>query len=302
MSEQRKFVIVTDSCSDLSKDWREKYNIDYIPMRTICDGVDNPASLDWEYIPYKEFYDNLRKGVRYLTSQINEETYTTAFTKYIEGGYDILSISCSSALSNSVKGSCMVRDKLLQKYPNAKIYCVDSLNACFGLGLLCIVASNMRAEGKTIEEVYNWVEKYKLTSNQVCTVDSLNYLRRAGRVSATSAIFGGILDIKPIIISDAIGQNAAVEKVKGRRASIKRIVSKFLELYEDVPYQHIILSNADCEEECEELRKKIVEAMPNKNVPVDVVKMGPIIGGSAGPGTLALYFFGKEVTENKPAE
>lgn len=301
MSE-RKFVIVTDSCSDLDKEWRAKYNVDYIPMRTICDGVDNPASLDWEYVSYKDFYDNLRKGTRYMTSQINEETYTDAFKKYLDDGYDILSISCSSALSNSVKGSCMVRDKLLKEYPEAKIYCVDSLNACFGLGLLCIVASEMRAAGKTIDEVYNWVEEKKLTSNQVCTVDSLSYLRRAGRVSATSAIFGGILDIKPIIISDAIGQNFAVEKVKGRRASINRIVSKFLELYEDVPYQHLIISNADCEEECETLRKKVEEAMPNKNVPLDVVKMGPIIGGSAGPGTLALYFFGKEVTENKPAK
>lgn len=295
----KPYVIVTDSCSDLRKELREQYDIDYIPMRTICDGDDTPASLDWEYIPYKTFYDNMRKGTRYLTSQINEETYTERFTEYIEKGYDILSVSCSSALSASVKGSMRVRDKLLAKYPDAKIYCVDSLNSCFGLGMLCIVASKMRAEGKTIEEVYNWLETNKLKANQVCTVDSLGYLRRAGRVSATSAIFGGLMDIKPIIISDAVGQNNAIEKVRGRRLAIKRVVSMFAEDYESLPYQIVCVAHADCPEEAADLKRRVEEALPDKDIPILLENIGPIVGASAGPGTLAVYFFGKEVTVGK---
>lgn len=298
----RPYVIVTDSCSDLTKELRREYNIDYIPMRTICDGVDQPASLDWEYIPCKTFYDNMRKGTRYLTSQINEATYTEVFEKYINDGYDILSVSCSSALSSSVKGSYVVRDKLLAKYPDSKIFCVDSLNSCFGLGMLCITASKMRADGKTIEEVTNWLETNKLKANQVCTVDSLGYLRRAGRVSATSAIFGGLLDIKPIIISDAIGQNAAIEKLRGRRLAIKRIVSMFTENYETLPYQMICVAHADCLEEAQDLKRRIEEVLPDKDIPVMLGEIGPIVGASAGPGTLAVYFYGKEVTVNKPAE
>lgn len=298
----RPFAIVTDSCSDLRRELRQQYNVDYIPMRTMCNGEDMPASLDWEHVPMKTFYDNMRKGARYMTSQINEETYTEAFEKYINDGYNILSISCSSALSASVKGSMLVRDKLMAKYPECKIMCVDSLNSTIGLGILCMTASKMRAEGKTIEEVYNWLETNKLKSNQICTVDSLSYLRRAGRVSATSAVFGGLMDIKPIIISDAIGQNNAIEKVRGRRLAVKRIVSMFTERYESLPYQMVIVQHADCPEEAEDLKKRIQEVIPDKDVVVTIEDYGPIIGASAGPGSLGVYFFGKEVTvgaENK---
>ena len=187
-AQMKNFIIVTDSCSDLTRELREKYNIDYIPMHTIINGNDTPASLDWEYVPYKEFYDTLRKGTRIFTAQINQQDYETVFEKYINDGYDILSISCSSALSGSVKSSFAARDILLKIYPESKIYCVDSLNSCFGLGMLCIIASKMRAENKSIDDIYTWLEQNKLKANQFCTVESLSYLRRAGRVSAGSAV------------------------------------------------------------------------------------------------------------------
>lgn len=301
MSE-RKYVIVSDSCCDLHKALRDKYDVSYIPMRNIADDGDTPSSLDWEYIPYKVFYDNMRKGIRYRTAQINTPTYLDEFEKFLADGYDILSISCSSALSGSVNMSRIASEELLQKYPQAKIRCIDSLNSGFGLGILVMAASKMRAEGKTIDEVAAWLEANKLRSNQIATVDSLSYLRRAGRVAATSAIFGGLLDIKPIIISDAIGQNAAVEKVKGRKMSVKRLLSKFLEVYEDDPYQVVVVADADCPEEGDELYEKVKAAIPNKNVEVMRDRIGPIIGASAGPGTLSIYCLGKEVTDNKPVE
>lgn len=291
-----KFVIVTDSCSDLTKGLRTQYDIDYIPMHTICDGTDTPASLDWEYIPCKEFYTRLRNGTRFMTAQITQGEYIERFTQYLEQGYDILSISCSSALSASVKGSYMARDELLQKYTDRKIYCVDSLNSCFGLGMLCITASKMRQEGKTIDEVYDWLEANKLKANQFCTVDSLEYLRRAGRVAAGKAFFSGLLNIKPIIISDADGQNNAVDKVMGRKLAIKKLVTDFVENYESSPYQIVCVAHADCEEEALAFKQKIVDALPDKDVPVLFNTLGPIIGASAGPGTIAVYFYGKEVT------
>ncbi len=292
----KKFVIVTDSCSDLAKGLREKYDIDYIPMHTIWDDKDMPASLDWEFIDYKEFYKLMRNGTRFMTSQINREEYKERFEQYIADGYDILSISCSSALSASVKGSYQVRDELLEKYPNSKIICVDSLNACYGLGLICIVASKLRAEGKTIEEVAQWIEQNKLRFNQLCTVDSLSYFRRAGRVSAGSAFFGGLLDIKPIVISDREGNNKAIEKVKGRRTSLKRIVNMLLEAYQSDPYQLIIVSHADCEEEALDFKARLETALPEQ-VEVLFERIGPIIGATAGPGTIAVHFIGKEVTQ-----
>ncbi len=292
----KKYVIVTDSCSDLRRELREKYDIDYIPMHTNSDGEEFPASLDWEYIPLKEFYSRMRSGSRFMTAQITEWEYTERFEKYINEGYDILSISCSSALSASVKVSYMVRDKLMEKYPGTQIRCVDSLNSCFGLGILCIAASRMRAEGKTIDEAYQWLEENKLNAQQYCTVDSMDYLRRAGRVKASKAFFGGILNIKPIIISDASGINNAVETVTGRKTAIKRVITRFTEHYRSNPYQFVCVQHADCIEEGEALKAKIEEVLPDKDIPVILENYGPIIGASAGPGSIGVYFFGDEVT------
>ncbi len=293
----RNYVIVTDSCSDLDKGLREKYSIDYIPMHMMLDGNEYAADLDWGDFSFKEFYDILREGKRFTTAQINVAEYTAAFEKYINDGFDILSISCSSALSASVKESYAVRDALMAKYPEAKIVCIDSLNACFGLGMLCIRASEMRAEGKTIDEVAAWIEENKLRMNQECTVDSLVYFKRAGRVSAATAFFGGLLNIKPIIISSKEGHNLAVEKVKGRAAAISRLADRIAERYVSEPYGQLFVSHADSEADMKKLKDEILARIPDKDIPVYEGYIGPIIGATAGPGTIAAFFWGKEVTE-----
>ncbi len=292
-----KFVIITDSCSELNKELRDRYNIEYIPMHFRLDGIEYEASLDWEKVSPKQLYDSLREGKRVTTAQITKEEYIKAFSSFLDDGFDVLSISCSSALSASVKSSCSARDELKEKYPDRKIICVDSLMACAGLGILCITASELRAEGKSVEEVSAWVEEHKLTMNQECTVEKLTYLKVAGRVSATSAFFGGLLSIKPIIISDAKGQNFAIEKVKGRVASIDRVIDRFFEAYEDLPYQHIFISHADCEQTALEIKEKILSRL-GENKEIQILPLGPIIGATCGPGTVALYCYGKKVTAN----
>jgi DegV family protein with EDD domain len=165
-----------------------------------------------------------------------------------------------------------------------------------GLGLLCIRASELRAEGKSIDEVASWLYEHRLTVNQECTVEKLTYFKQAGRVSATTAFFGGLLQIKPIVISDALGHNVAVEKVRGRKASIERIVERFKAEYESVPYQRIVVEHADCIEDAETLRNAIIEACPDKDIEVPILPIGPTVGATAGPGTIAVLFYGKEVT------
>lgn len=289
----KNFVIVTDSCSDLDKETREKYDIDYLPMRILYEDKDIPASLDWEQISFKDFYKLMRDGVRVRTSQVNAGEYVAAFEKYISDGYGILSISCSSALSSSYKGSLVARDELKEKHPEAEIICIDSRNSCWGLGSLCITAAKLRGEGKSLTEVADYIEKNKQRMNQFCTVESLAYLKRAGRVSATSAVFGGLLQVKPIIISDVNGQNSAIEKVKGRKNSFERLVQMFLSAYEKDPYQRIVVAHADCLDDAEELKSALVEKLSGEEI--EIKKIGPIIGASAGPGTVAIYGFGKEV-------
>lgn len=289
----KNFVIVTDSCSDLDKETREKYDIDYLPMRILYDDKDIAASIDFEEISYGDFFDLMRNGVRVKTSQVNESEYLSAFEKYVSQGADVLSISCSSALSSSYKGSLVARDKIKEKYPEAEIVCIDSRNSCWGLGLLCITAAKLRAEGKSLVETADHIEKNKQRMNQFCTVDSLTYLKRAGRISATSAVFGGLLQVKPMIISDPSGQNVAIEKVKGRKNSFVRLVELFAAAYESDPYQQLVVAHADCEEDAKVLKSILSDKFPNENI--EIRRIGPVIGASAGPGTIAIYGFGKEV-------
>lgn len=298
----KKFVIVSDSCCDLDKDLRGEYEVEYVPMHFTVDGKEYEASLDWNEISAPRFYDMMRNGKRIITSQVNAQDYEKAFERYINEGYDVLSISCSSALSASVKTSYKVKDELKARYPDAKIICIDSLNACWGLGLLCITASILRAEGKTIDETADFIMKNRKFVNQECTVESLNYLKQAGRVSATSAFFGGLLSVKPIIISDVNGQNVALEKVKGRKNSIKRIVEKFKNEYREHPYQNICVVHSDCITEAEELKQEIKKAAPGYKREIQTAYIGPIVGSTTGPGTLAVYFFGSEVTHDSKAK
>ncbi|MBO7149903.1 MAG: DegV family protein [Clostridia bacterium] len=292
----KKFIIITDSCSDLEKELREKYDIEYVPMSFRCEGKEYVADLDWKELSATDFYDMMRKGKIFKTAQVNASQYREAFEKYIEGGYDILSISCSSGLSNSVNESRKVAKELQEKYPDTKIYCIDSLNSCYGLGLLCITASELRKEGLSIDEVKDFIENNKLKMNQECTVEKLTYLKNAGRVSAASAFFGGLLSVKPIIISDAKGSNNAVEKVKGRKTSINRIAERFAMEYEKNPYQKIYFAHADCLLDVEELKKAVLSKIDASDIEIHTGYVGPVVGASAGPGTIAVYFFGKEVT------
>ena len=292
----KKFVIITDSCSDLDKELRTKYDVEYIPMYISLDGKEMEADLDWGEITPAQFYERMREGARVKTAQITAPRYEAKFEKCIQDGCDVLSISCSSALSGSIEASKMARDSLLKKYPESKIICIDSLNAWFGLGLLCIRASEMRAEGKSIEETAAWIEANRKHMNQECTVDKLSYLKQAGRVSAASAFFGGLLSVKPIVVSDIYGNNAAEEKVKGRKNSMARLVERFQDKYEEHDYSKIFLGHADCLEEAEELKQMLEKVLPDTAPEIRIGNIGPIIGGSAGPGTLAIYFYGKKVT------
>lgn len=291
----KKYIIITDSCSDLEKEFRDKYNIRYAHNTYSVNGSVSDANLDWEDRSPKEFYEIMRSGNRVATSQVNVNEYRKVFSRAIKEGYDILSLSVSTRLSSSYNISLQVAKELLESNPDTKIICIDTKNACLGLALLCIRAAELQEEGKTIEEVAKWIEDNKQTVHQEATVEKLVYLKQAGRVSATSAFFGGLLNVKPIIISDVNGANVAVEKVKGRKASFIRIAERIKEKIVDVPYQRILLGHADCLDDALELKRIIQETISQK-LDIRISYIGQIIGASTGPGTLGVYFYGTEET------
>lgn len=296
----RKFVILADSCCDLDKELREKYDVEYIMMHVSFNGKTIGADIDFNEVSYKDYYNVMREGNRIMTAQITAIEYKAVFEKHLKQGHDVLYIGCSSALSSSIKASYVARDEVLKDFPDAKIICIDALNSCMGQGMLCMVASELRAQGKTIEETAEWVLENRKYVHQDATVEKLTWLKMAGRVSAASAFFGGIFNVKPIIISDAIGANVAVEKVKGRKVSFQRIAERFKERFVNYPHQRIYLLHGDCEDDANELAQIIKGVLPDecKDMPVNVMKLGPIIGASCGPGTLGLYYFGTEETHD----
>ena len=296
----RKFVIITDTSCDLSATYRDKYDIRLISVPYFVDGVEFASDLDWKGVSAKDFYNSLRDGKKMRTNLINATKFKAEFKALLDEGYDVLAILCSSNVSSGVKESYVARDELKAEYPDAKIICIDALRGCHALGILLLTAGELREQGKSIEEVAEWVEENKLTSNMVGTVETLTYLKNAGRVSASSAFFGGIFNIKPIVIGDAKGRNFALEKVKGRKGSMRRIVEIVKETYLDVPHQKIFVSHADCLEEAEELKQMLLEALGDVQIYVDYV--GPIVGSACGPGMLCAHYFGKEVTVNKDQE
>lgn len=264
-------------------------------MHFLIGDRDYEADLDWKEISVRDFYDVMRGGRRILSSAVNLEKYKEIFEEAINDGYDVLSLSTTYALSNSFNISCAAKNELTDKYPDSKIICIDTSITCSGLTILCIKAAQMRAEGKTIEEVAEWVQNNKKFVNQEGTVEKLEWLKKAGRVSFFSAFFGDIIGVKPIIVSDVHGYNAVVEKVKGRKASFRRMAERVAEEY--IPNEFgIFINHADCIEDALLLKKMIIEKVGVKEDEITIGIIGPIIGASVGPGTVIAYFMGTEVT------
>lgn len=288
------FVIMADSTADLDKTLRDQYEIDYVQMNYVIDGTEYPASLDWENHGSSEFYNIMRNGTRVLTTQVTREEYTNKFTSYLEQGIDVLYIACSSALSGSINLATVIAGELKQKYPERSVICIDSLCSSLGQGYMLIRAAQYKASGKSLEETAQYIESTKLKINQFGTVENLNYLKRAGRVAASSAFFGNMLGIKPIIISDKDGQNFAIEKVKGAANAKARIAQHIAEIVDEDDKEYLFISHADCLDDAEKLRDAILKEVPFKNVIIGTI--GPIVGSCVGPGTIISFCYGKEVT------
>lgn len=290
----RPVKIITDSCSDLVRELREQYDIDYARMKTVYHDQEQWASLDFEYYTPKELYDIMRGGERILTTQVPIAEFERIFRLYLEQGMDIVYIACSSRQSGSVNTAVMVSNELQQEYPDAAVYCVDSLNACVGEGALAVRAAEYRDKGMSAKEVYEHIMADRKLINEFCTVHSLDGLRASGRVKASSAFFGNLLGVKPIIIADVNGDQTPIKKVKGRKNSIAELVALTKESIIDPEHQRIYIAHADCADEAEMLADRIRSEIPCSQIVIGYI--GPIIGASIGPGAIAVFSFGKEVT------
>lgn len=285
-----KVRIITDSACDLPIEYIEENQIDVAPLMVNINGKFIPDDLG-QSLKHEDFYKMIKEGAMPSTTQVNVGTFLELFKKYVKQGETILYIGLSSALSGTYNSSNTAREMILEEYPDAKIYLIDSLSASVGEGLLVYKANEMLNNNIDIDEVVKFIENIKRHVIHAITVDDLNHLKRGGRVSSTAAIVGTMLNIKPILHVDDEGRLIPVSKVKGRKKSIKGLQESLKERIIKPEEQTIFISHGDCLSEAEHLKDLILNEVQVKEVIINNV--GPAVGSHSGPGTIALFFIGE---------
>ena len=291
----RKVKVITDSCADLNAEQLNEYDISYAKMTTTCDGVESAALLTWTRDEAREHYNKMRDGKRILTAQVALDEFQRVFEEYLKQDMDVVYVACSSGQSSSVNTGAVVAKKLMAEYEGSTIICIDSLNASMGEGMLAIEAAKMASCGSSATEIEAHLLSVRKKVNQYVTVHSLDALKRAGRVKGSAAFFGNLMGVKPIIIADANGEQAAYKKVKGRQKSFEEIVALLKSTIIKPENQVVYITHADCaKEEIDSLVDLIKQEIPC--IDIEVGFIGPIIGASIGPDAVGIWGFGKEVT------
>lgn len=288
---KNSYVIVSGATLDLPQAIVEEYELEVIPMDVRLGEQDYKFHPDEKTLTCKEFYERLRAGETAVTSQINPATFKEVFRGFLEEGKDVLYIAFSSGLSGTYNSARLVAEELLEKYPERKIVCIDSLCASVGEGLLVYLAGKLRKEGKSLDEVTAWVKE---NCTKVChwfPVDDLIHLKRGGRLSGFEAAVGTALKIKPVLSVDPEGKLTVVTKVRGTKKGIDYLVERIKADGIEAKEQTVIVGHADALETAEQLKSQLLSEGLVKDV--IIANVGPIIGTHVGGGMFALTFLGE---------
>ncbi|MBO5178622.1 MAG: DegV family protein [Lachnospiraceae bacterium] len=286
----KDYVIVTDTACDISQEILQRWGVQEIDL-TFRFEKDNVERKGRE-MPIKEFYNCMREGGVAKTAAINPDVFIEAFEKILAEEKDILYIGFSSGLSSTFNSSQIAANELKEKYPDRKITAVDSLCASAGQGLYVYLAVQKSNSGASLEELADYLEDIKLNICHWFTVDDLVYLKRGGRVSATTAFVGTVLSIKPVMHVDNEGKLIPISKCRGRKASLSALADRYGELRDESKSGTVFISHSDALEDAEYLRD-LLKSRYGTEVEI-ITDIGPIIGAHSGPGTMALFFVGTE--------
>ncbi|MCR5609475.1 MAG: DegV family protein [Lachnospiraceae bacterium] len=294
-----EYVIITDSSCDLPNSIVEEYNLYVEPLAVRVDDKEYKNYPDQRDITFEEFFKKVKEGAKVATSATNVYDYTSEMEPLLEAGKDILILSFDSAISNTYNASRMATEEMQEKYPDRKIICIDTLCAALGQGIIVYLAAQMKKEGKTIEEVAEFVEANKLRITTWVTVDDLGYLKRGGRISATSEMIGSMLKIKPIIVLNDEGKLISHSKLRGRKLALKFIADKLVEDLKNSDRKIFAIGHAECLDEAKEVEKMVREQFPDEELECIIEYVGPVIGAHIGPGALVGFAFGQKREGNQ---
>ena len=289
------YVISCCSTADLSEEHFRNRNISYVCFHFELDGVEYPDDLG-KSIPFDEFYRRMANGASTKTSQINVEEFTEYFEPFLKEGKDILHVSLSSGISGVFNSASLARNLLMQTYPERTILIVDSLGASSVYGLFMDRLADLRDEGYSIQELYEWAMKNRLRLNHWFFSTDLTFYIRGGRVSKTSGFIGTILNICPLLNMNRLGQLIPREKIRTKKKVIQAIVTRMKECADNgTDYSgKCYISHSACYEDARAVADLVEAAFPKLNGKVEIYSVGTTIGSHTGPGTVALFFWGKE--------
>ncbi len=285
-----EYVIFTDSSCDLPKGMTDKLGVRVLQLDVTIAGGEPVPNCD---VDISDFYSQLRSKKDASTSAASMSDFLYAFESVLKEGKDLYYIGFSSGLSSTYNWSFAAAQELSGKYPERTILTTDTLAASLGQGLLVYHACQKRDEGASITEVRDYIESIKLNLCHWFTVDDLFFLKRGGRVSATTAVVGSMLSIKPVMHMDNAGKLINVSKARGRRAAIEALADKLCETGIDIADQTVFISHGDCIDDAR-LLADIVKTKAGVKKEIYINHVGPVIGAHSGPGTLALFFLGTQ--------
>lgn len=285
----KDYIIITDSSCDLPAELADELGIEAATLSVSVGNDEYKNYLDEREISFSDFYRRLRSGENAVTSAANVGDFISRFTAYLEDGKDILYIGFSSALSGTYQNGVLASSELKEKYPDRRIFCVDSKCASLGQGLLVYLTALRRENGADFDEACAFASE---TAPRIChwfTVDDLFFLKRGGRVSSATAVVGSMLNIKPVLHVDDEGRLINMSTARGRKASIKALFAKVRDTSDNIAEQTVFISHGDCIDDARYLEGMIKELGVKKVV---INHVGPVIGAHSGPGTLAVFFLG----------
>ena len=289
------YVLSCCSTADLTKEHFENRDIHYICFHYKLDGVDYPDDLG-QTIQFEDFYKKMDEGAETSTSQVNVSEYVEYFSQFLEEGKDILHVSLSSGISGTYNSAVNAALIARERYPERKIYIVDSLGASSGYGLLMDKLADLRDSGMGIDEVHDWAEEHKLELNHWFFSTDLKFYIKGGRISKTAGTIGTILGICPLLNMDNEGRLIPRAKIRTKRKVIEEIVKRMEENAEGgLDYSgKCYISQSACMDAAEEVAKLVEERFPKLCGKVEITYVGTTIGSHTGPGTAALFFWGKK--------
>lgn len=289
------YVISCCSTADLSKEHFEKIDVHYCCFHYEMDGVQYLDDLG-QSMDFDVFYQRMTDGAMTKTSQINADEYEEYFAQFLSQGKDILHLTLSSGISGTFNSANLAKALLEDKYPDRKIYVIDSLAASSGYGLLIDHLAGMRDSGATIDELAAWVEEHKLNLNHWFFSSDLTFFIRGGRISKAAGAVGTVLNICPLMNVDFEGRLIPRYKIRTKKKVIQAIVDKMAEQAEGgTDYSgKCFISHSACEEDAKAVAALVEERFPNLNGHVLINSIGTTIGSHTGPGTVALFFWGQK--------